>query len=127
MAADGARHAVLERAGDLPEGGAGLKWASRSSGPFPPGVRTVCHRAAMKAGLFLRMPDSRLPLKIRPVPGGYAIVFADGGQHLYVAGHDTRDGALLQGALTREQALDLAKEIASALMMAWGDPLRSVA
>ena len=73
------------------------------------------------------MLDSRLPLKIRPVPGGFAIVFADGGQHIYIEGGDHGAGTQLDGTLTSEQAMDLAKEVAGALMAAWGDPLRSAA
>lgn len=64
------------------------------------------------------MPDSRLPLTIRPVTGGFAIAFADGTHAVYVAG---QDGALAGSSLSTEQALDLAKEVARALVAAWSD------
>jgi hypothetical protein len=71
------------------------------------------------------MPDSRLPLTIRPVPGGFSIVFADGGQHVFVQGQNPF--TQVEQTLSSDQTLDLAREIAGALMAAWGDPLRSAA
>jgi hypothetical protein len=72
------------------------------------------------------MPDSRLPLTIRSVADGYAIAFADGEQHIFVHRRDLSGDAPSQ-ALTADEALELTKEVARALMLAWGDPLRSVA
>ena len=72
------------------------------------------------------MPDSRLPLTIRSVAEGYAIAFADGRQHLCVHRYGL-SGDAADGPLIADEALELAKEVARALMLAWGDPLRSVA
>ncbi len=73
-----------------------------------------------------RMPDSRLPLTIRSVGEGYAIAFADGEEHICIHRRGVSDETT-SGALTADEALELAKEVARALMLAWGDPLRSVA
>ena len=71
--------------------------------------------------------DSRLPLTIRPILGGFAIVFADGGQHILVEGDNLLTENRVGDELTSEEAFDLAREIARALAAAWGDPLRSAA
>jgi hypothetical protein len=70
------------------------------------------------------MADSRLPLTIRPVRDGFAIVFADGGQHVFIRA-DEPDGRRVDRAT--EDALELAKEVARALIAAWSDPVRSAA
>ena len=71
------------------------------------------------------MVDSRLPLRIKPIAGGFAIVFADGGERIHVYGSARRDVESDETQL--DDALELAKEVARALMAAWGDELRSVA
>jgi hypothetical protein len=77
------------------------------------------------------MLDSRLPLTIRPLPNGFAIVFADGSQHLLVQGQDPFSGHPAEagsgGRLAPDEALDLAKEVARALIDAWAGTLRSAA
>jgi hypothetical protein len=70
------------------------------------------------------MDDSRLPLTIRSVADGFAIVFADGGQHVFVSGREPTAGTP-PGGLNSDEALELAKEIARALIAAWGDRARS--
>ncbi len=72
------------------------------------------------------MTDLRLPLTIKPVPGGFAIVFADGEQRIFVEGQDPL-AAAAGSSQAEDEALELAKEIARALMAAWDDPLRSAA
>ena len=98
--------------------GAGGPVNAVSSGP---------NRTSLGRGIIIVMVDSRMPLTIRPVRGGFAIVFADGGQqHIFVEGDDVL-AAEREGALASEEALDLTKEIARALVAAWGDPMRSAA
>jgi len=64
------------------------------------------------------MPDPRLPLKIKPVAGGYAIAFANGGQHVYVYGREPHI-ASAAGALTLDEAKVLAQELARMMTEAW--------
>jgi len=52
------------------------------------------------------------------MPGGFAIVFADGGQYIFVSGSGKTP---LYGTLTADQARDLAVEVARALSAAWFD------
>jgi hypothetical protein len=68
------------------------------------------------------MIDSRLPLSIRSVPEGFAIIFADGSEHLLIRAVDRCTGR----QLPMDEALELAKEIARALVSEWG-PFRSAA
>jgi hypothetical protein len=65
------------------------------------------------------MLDSRLPLTVRPAPGGFAVVFADGGQHIFVSG-----GGSGRGDLTGEQAWELAVAVAKALSAVWLEEMR---
>ncbi|MEX0852028.1 MAG: hypothetical protein WD036_01900 [Bauldia sp.] len=67
------------------------------------------------------MPDPRLPLKIKPIPGGFAIAFADGGQHVYVYGREPH-GAQAAGSLTINEAKPLVQEVARAVTAAWERP-----
>ena len=60
------------------------------------------------------MPDPRLPLKIKPIPGGYAISFADGTQAIYVYGREPHVAAAA-GTLTIDEAKALARELARTL------------
>ncbi len=64
------------------------------------------------------MSDPRLPLKINLVPGGFAVAFTRGGQHIYVYGRDPHV-AQAAGSLTIDEAKALAQEIARALTAAW--------
>ena len=72
------------------------------------------------------MPDSRLPLLIRPVSGGFDVAFADGAQYVHISRVERR-ARLPDRTLTDDEALDLAKEIARALMAAWDASLRFAA
>lgn len=65
------------------------------------------------------MSDPRLPVKIKPVPGGFTLVFASGGQHVYIYGREPRVSQS-SGSLTIEEAKALTQEIARALTTAWG-------
>ena len=67
---------------------------------------------------FAVMSDPRLPLKIRPVPGGFAFAFAGGGRHIYVYGREPHV-AQAAGSLTIDEATALAQEIARAPTAAW--------
>lgn len=64
------------------------------------------------------MSNPRLPLKIKPVPGGFAVAFARGGQHIYIYGREPHV-AQAAGSLTIDEAKALAQEIARALTAAW--------
>ena len=66
--------------------------------------------------------NPRRPLKIKPVPGGFAVAFANGGQHIYVYGREPHV-ASAAGSLTTDEARALAQEVARALTVAWdGEP-----
>jgi hypothetical protein len=62
--------------------------------------------------------DLRLPLKIRQLPGGYAIEFPDGRRPVMVWGREPHVAAAAK-ALTIDEARELAQEIARALTAAW--------
>ena len=66
------------------------------------------------------MSDPRLPLKIKPVPGGFALAFARGGQHIYVYGREPHVASAAD-TLSIDEAKALAQEIARALTAAWDD------
>ncbi len=65
------------------------------------------------------MSDPRLPVKIKSVPGGFTLVFADGDQHVYIYGREPHVSQSF-GSLTIEEAKTLTQEIARALTAAWG-------
>jgi len=71
------------------------------------------------------MSDSRLPLTIRTVAGGYAVAFADGRQQIYIVPYQPVSAP--QGREPDDEALELAKEVVRALMAAWGNPWHSAA
>ena len=64
------------------------------------------------------MADRRLPLKIRPLPGGFAIEFADKSRPIIVYGREARV-AKAANALTLDEAKTLAQDVARALTAAW--------
>lgn len=64
--------------------------------------------------------DPRLPLKIKPLPGGFAIDQADGRRALIVYGREEHVARAAK-ALTIDEARDLAKEIARLLTDAWSE------
>ena len=64
------------------------------------------------------MADRRLPLKIRPLPGGFAIEFADKRQAIIVYGREPHV-ARAANALTLDEAKTLAQDVARALTEAW--------
>ena len=65
------------------------------------------------------MPDPRLPLTIKPLPGGFAIEFSDGSTPIYIYGREHHIAAAAK-SLTLDQARALAQEAARALTAAWG-------
>lgn len=67
------------------------------------------------------MPDKRLPLKIKPLPGGYAIHFADGRRAFIIYGREPHVANAAQ-TFTMDEARELAQEVARALTAAWGVP-----
>ena len=66
------------------------------------------------------MPDRRLPLHIKPLPGGYAIQFADGSKPIVIYGRELYV-ARAANALTLDEARALAQEVARALTAAWAN------
>jgi hypothetical protein len=64
------------------------------------------------------LADPRLPLKIRQLPGGYAIEFADGRRPVMVYGREPHVAPAAK-TLTLDEARELAQEIARALTAAW--------
>jgi hypothetical protein len=64
------------------------------------------------------MADRRLPLKIKPLPGGYAIQFADGSKPIIIYGREPHV-ARAANALTIDEAKALAQDVAKALTIAW--------
>ncbi len=64
------------------------------------------------------MSDPRLLVKIHPIAGGFALAFANGGQHIYVYGREPHV-ASAAGTLTIDEAKTLAQEMAPALTAAW--------
>lgn len=67
------------------------------------------------------MADARLPLKIRRLPGGFAIQFADGRCALIAYGHATPDNAHAANGLTFDEARAVAQDVARALTRMWSD------
>ena len=65
------------------------------------------------------MADRRLPLKIKPLPGGFAIEFADKRQAIMVYGRDPHVARAAANAVTLDEAKTLAQEIARTLTEAW--------
>ena len=64
------------------------------------------------------MPDPRLPLHIKSLPGGYAIEFSDGRSPIYIYGREPHATTGVN-SLTLDEARALAKEVARALTAAW--------
>lgn len=71
------------------------------------------------------MSHARLPLKVRPVPGGFAIIFADGRVPIVVYGREKRVASATH-ALTLDEAREVAQEIAQALEAAWSQSPRGL-
>jgi hypothetical protein len=67
------------------------------------------------------MADSRLPITIKKLPGGYRLQFADGKSSLMVYGAESGI-AHASGSLSTEEARRFAEEIADILTEAWGAP-----
>ena len=65
------------------------------------------------------MPDPRLPLSIKPLPGGYRIEFSDGRSPIYIYGREPHATTAVN-SLTIDEARALAQEVARALTAAWG-------
>jgi hypothetical protein len=63
------------------------------------------------------MTDSRLPIKIKRIPGGFTVDLADG-RKLWIYGREPAV-ARAANAMTLEQAEQLAKDVARALTAAW--------
>jgi hypothetical protein len=66
-----------------------------------------------------RMPDPRLPIAIKKLPGGYRLQFNDGKSSMMVYGTGA-DTARATGSLTTEEARELAEEVVRILTEAWG-------
>ena len=64
------------------------------------------------------MADARLPLKIKPLPGGFAIQFADGSKPIIIYGREPYV-ARAANTLTLDEAKALAQDVAKALTMVW--------
>jgi len=64
------------------------------------------------------MPDARLPIKIKRIPGGYTVNLADRNK-LWIYGRDA-EIANQAHAMTPDEAEQLAKEVGRALTEAWG-------
>ena len=65
------------------------------------------------------MPEARLPIKIKRIPGGFTVNLADG-RKLWIYGREP-EVARAANSMTLEQAEQLAKDVARALTEAWGD------
>jgi len=65
------------------------------------------------------MPDARLPIRIKRIPGGYTVNLADGNK-LWIYGRKP-EIAKQAHAMTLDEAEQLAKDVARALTEAWGD------
>ena len=59
------------------------------------------------------MPDARLPIKVKRIPGGYTVNLADG-RRLWIYGREP-EVARAANSMTLEQAEQLAKDVARAL------------
>lgn len=64
------------------------------------------------------MTDSRLPIKIKRIPGGYTLNLADG-RKLWIYGREPQV-ARAADAMTLDEAEQLAKDVARALTRQWG-------
>jgi hypothetical protein len=60
------------------------------------------------------MPDARLPIKFRRIPGGFTVDLADG-RKLWIYGREP-EVARAANAMTLAEAETLAKDVARALM-----------
>ena len=60
------------------------------------------------------MPDPRLPLTIKLLPGGFSVQFADGSRPIMIYGRDPHV-ASAANSLTLDEARELAQEVARAL------------
>ena len=65
-----------------------------------------------------RMPDPRLPIAIKKLPGGYRLQFNDGKSSMMVYGTGA-DTAAAAGSLTTEEARALAEELVYILTKVW--------
>jgi hypothetical protein len=66
-----------------------------------------------------RMPDPRLPIAIKKLPGGYRLQFNDGKSSMMIYGTGA-DTAAAAGSLTTEEARALAEELVYILTKVWG-------
>jgi hypothetical protein len=66
-----------------------------------------------------RMPDPRLPIAIKKLPGGYRLQFNDGKSSMMIYGTGA-DTAAAAGSLTTEEARALAEELVHILTKVWG-------
>ena len=71
--------------------------------------------------MFIAMSDPRLPVKIKPIPGGFAITFVSGGQHIYIYGREPHV-AQAAGSITIDEAKELAQDVARAMTALWNEP-----
>jgi hypothetical protein len=65
------------------------------------------------------LPDARLPIKIKRIPGGYTVNLSDD-RKLWIYGRKA-EIANQAHAMTLAEAEQLAKDVARALTEAWGD------
>jgi hypothetical protein len=65
------------------------------------------------------MPDPRLPIAIKKLPGGYRLQFNDGKSSMMIYGTGA-DTAAAAGSLTTEEARALAEELVYILTKVWG-------
>jgi len=63
------------------------------------------------------VPDDRLPIEIKRIPGGALLTLATG-QRIYIHGREP-EIARVADDMTREQAEALAKDVARALSEVW--------
>ena len=64
------------------------------------------------------MPDPRLPIAIKKLPGGYRLQFNDGKSSMMIYGTGA-DTAAAAGSLTTEEARALAEELVYILTKVW--------
>ena len=65
------------------------------------------------------MPDPRLPIAIKKLPGGYRLQFNDGKSSMMIYGTGA-DTAAAAGSLTTGEARALAEELVYILTKVWG-------
>ena len=65
------------------------------------------------------MPDPRLPIAIKKLPGGYRLQFNDGKSSMMIYGTGA-DTAAAAGSLTTEEARALPEELVYILTKVWG-------